>query len=59
MCPKYWNSLFGLPKNIFSDNGGEFVPTEFIDFYENFNNSVKATAAVASWSIMPFFQVSL
>ena len=37
MFPKHWISLFGSPKNEFSDNGGEFLSTEFIDFCENFN----------------------
>ena len=47
---KYRICLFGSPNTIFSDNGGEFVSKEFIDFCENFNIKVKTTAAEAPWS---------
>lgn len=29
MFLKYWISLFGTQKNVFSDNGGEYVSTHF------------------------------
>ena len=50
MFLKYWISLLGSPSAVFSDNGVEFVSIEFIDFCENFNMKVKATAAEAPWS---------
>ena len=50
MFLKYCISLFGSPNTIFSDSGGEFVSKEFIDFCENFNMKIKATAAEAPWS---------
>ena len=50
MFLKYWISLFGSPSKVFSDNGGEFVSKEFIDFCENFKMKVKTTAAEAPWS---------
>ena len=50
MFLKYCISLFGSPSTIFSDSGGEFVSKEFIDFCENFNMKIKATAAEAPWS---------
>ena len=37
----------GSPKNVFSDNGGVFVSTDFTDFCENFNIKVKTTAVEA------------
>ena len=37
MFLKYWISLFDSPNTVFSDNKGEFVSKEFIDFCENFN----------------------
>ena len=40
----------GSPNTVFSDNGGEFVSREFIDFCENFNMKVKTTVAEAPWS---------
>ena len=50
MFLKYCISLFGSPNTIFSESGGEFVSKEFIDFCENFNMKIKATAAEAPWS---------
>ena len=50
MFLKYWISLFGTPNILFSDNGGEFVSKDFIDFCENFNMKVTTTAAEAPWS---------
>ena len=50
MFLKYWISLFGSLNTIFSDNRGEFVSKEFIDFCENFNMKTKTTALKAPWS---------
>ena len=50
MFLKYWISLFGTPNTLFSDNRGEFVSKDFIDFCENFNMKVTTTAAEAPWS---------
>ena len=47
---KHWISIFGTPISVFSDNGGEFVSKDFIDFCENFNIKIKTTAAESPWS---------
>ena len=41
MFLKYLISLFGSPNTISSDNRGEFVSKEFVDFCENFNMKAK------------------
>ena len=45
---EYRISLFVSPNTVFSDDGGEFLSKEFIDFYENFNMKLKTTAAESS-----------
>ena len=47
---EHWISIFGTPISVFSDNGGEFVSKDFIDFCENFNIKIKTTAAESPWS---------
>ena len=47
---KQWISIFKTPVSVFSDNGGEFAPKDFIDFCEKFNIKIKATAAESPWS---------
>ena len=41
---------FGPPKKFLSDNGGEFINEEMVDFAEKFNISIKTTAAESPWS---------
>ena len=50
MFLKHWISQFGSPKNVFSDNGGECVSTDYIDFCENFNIKVKITTTEEPWN---------
>ena len=45
-----WIAIFGCPKTIISDNGGEFVNKEFMDMCHNFNIKFITTAAEAPWS---------
>ena len=45
-----WISIHGTPKTLFHDNGGEFNNEEVRDMAENFNISVKTTAAYSPWS---------
>ncbi|XP_078490921.1 uncharacterized protein LOC144747058 [Ciona intestinalis] len=45
-----WISLFGAPKNVFSDNGREFNNSEFQDMCHNFSITVRTTAAYSPWS---------
>ena len=45
-----WVCLFGPPQKILSDNGGEFVNDEIVDFAEKFNVNLKTTAAESAWS---------
>ena len=45
-----WIRIFGPPSKILSDNGGEFVNNEIIDFAEKFNVDLKTTAAESAWS---------
>ena len=47
---KQWISIFGTPHSIYSDNGGEFVSKDIIDFCENFNITLKTTPAESPWS---------
>ena len=37
---KNWLSIFGAPKRLFSDNGGEFINDEFYEICERFNIQV-------------------
>ena len=45
-----WIALFGAPKQILSDNGGEFSNENFAEMCEKFNVTVKTTAAESPWS---------
>ncbi len=47
---EYWIRIFGFPKSFLSDNGGEFVNKEMIDFAEKYNIILKTTAAESPWS---------
>nr|XP_039264060.1 uncharacterized protein LOC120339893 [Styela clava] len=47
---QFWVSIFGAPRRVISDNGGEFNNEEFRDMCENFNISVKTTPAYSPWS---------
>ena len=38
------------PKQIFSDNGGEFISQYFVDLCENFNINIKTTPIESPWS---------
>ena len=46
---KIWIRVFGPPRKILSDNGGEFVNKEFIEMCDKLNIVVKTTAAEAPW----------
>ena len=37
---KNWLSIFGAPKRLFSDNGGEFINDEFYEICKRFNIQV-------------------
>ena len=45
-----WISIFGAPKYFLTDNGGEFVNDEMIQLAEQFNITLKTTAAESPWS---------
>ena len=45
-----WISTFGLPKQILSDNGGEFANDDFRIMAEKLNTTVRTTAAESPWS---------
>ena len=45
-----WITLFGAPKKILTDNGGEFNNREMITFSQIFNFKIKTTAAESPWS---------
>ena len=47
---KHWVSIFGTPRKVLSDNGGEFANYEFIDMCQNLNINFITTAAEAPWS---------
>ena len=46
----HWVQPFGPPRKILSDNGGEFVNSEIVDFAEKFNVDLLTTAAESAWS---------
>ena len=45
-----WVRIFGPPTKVLSDNGGEFVNAEIVDFAEKFNVILDTTAAESAWS---------
>ena len=47
---RHWVALFGSPKKILTDNGGEFNNNEFRSMGENFNIEMICTAAESPWS---------
>ena len=46
----YWIRIFGSPKYFLTDNGGEFVNKDVMDFAEKYNIILKTTAAESPWS---------
>ena len=47
---KNWQSIFGAPKRLFSENGGEFISDEFYEMCERFNIKVITTPSYSPWS---------
>ena len=47
---RYWIGIFGAPKRVFSDNGGEFISKEFQEMSEKFNFKIMTTASYSPWS---------
>ena len=47
---KCWISIFGPPKKIMSDNGGEFNAETIREGCQFFNIEVRSTAAYSPWS---------
>ena len=47
---KFWIGILGSPDKFLSDNGGEFVNDEFVEFAEKFNIKILTTAAESPWS---------
>ena len=45
-----WISLFGAPKQILSDNGGEFSNDEYRELCEQFNIECATTPGESPWS---------
>ena len=45
-----WIAVFGSPKRILSDNGGEFANRQFMDMCDNLGIEFMTTAAEAHWS---------
>ena len=45
-----WFSVFGAPRSVYSDNGGEFANKELVELIENLGVNFKATAAQSSFS---------
>ena len=46
----HWIALFGSPRTILNDNGGEYNNDIFRSFGENFNVTLKTTPAQSPWS---------
>ena len=47
---RIWVSIFGSPKKILSDNGGEFSNEDFADMAAKLNTKITTTAAESPWS---------
>ena len=47
---QHWVCLYGSPRKVLSDNGGEFNKEQFRDMAENFDIQVMTTAAKSLWS---------
>ena len=47
---EYWVRIFGSPKFQLTDNGGEFVNSEMIEYAEKFNVIILTTGAESAWS---------
>ena len=47
---QHWVSLYGSPRKVLSDSGGEFNNEQFRDMAESFNIRVTTTAAESPWS---------
>ena len=45
-----WIFIFGPPKQILTDNGGEFTSDDFREMGEKFNTTIKTIAAESPWS---------
>ena len=45
-----WISVYGLPENFLSDNGGEFASDHFTNMCEAMNINFKLTNAESPWS---------
>ena len=45
-----WIFIFGPPKQILTDNGGEFTSDDFSETGEKLNTTIKTTAAESPWS---------
>ena len=46
----HWISIFGRPKKILTDNGGEYFNSCFIDMCDKLGVHVRTTGAEATWS---------
>ena len=47
---KIWIAIFGAPRKILSDNGGEFANDDFREMGEKLNTRITNTAAESPWS---------
>lgn len=47
---KHWIAIFGSPRTVLSDNGGEFANSDFVEMCENLNINFITTAAESPWS---------
>ena len=47
---KHWVQPFGSPGKMLTDNGGEFINQEVIDYAEKFNVKIRTTAAESGFS---------
>ena len=44
-----WIAIFGSPKTIFSDNGGEFIEEQFVKICHQFNRKIITTTSESPW----------
>ena len=46
----HWVQPYGAPGKMLSDNGGEFINKDVIEYAEKFNVKIRTTAAESGWS---------
>ena len=46
---KHWIVIYGAPKTVFLDNGGQFIGESFVEMCEQFHIKIKTTPTGSPW----------